>query len=50
LVLGSEGDGVSNLLLKRSDYVVKIPMSGHVNSLNVSVAAGIIIAHINATR
>ncbi|NMV82590.1 MAG: 23S rRNA (guanosine(2251)-2'-O)-methyltransferase RlmB [Erysipelotrichia bacterium] len=50
LVLGSEGDGVSNLLLKRSDYVVKIPMSGHVNSLNVSVAAGILIAHINATK
>lgn len=50
LVLGSEGDGVSNLLLKRSDYVVKIPMSGHVNSLNVSVAAGIIIAHIDAAR
>ncbi|MFA7378065.1 MAG: 23S rRNA (guanosine(2251)-2'-O)-methyltransferase RlmB [Bacilli bacterium] len=50
LVLGSEGNGVSNLLLKRSDYVVKIPMSGHVNSLNVSVAAGILIAHINATK
>ena len=50
LILGSEGEGVSELLLKRSDYIVKIPMFGHVNSLNVSVAAGILIASIIAKR
>jgi 23S rRNA (guanosine2251-2'-O)-methyltransferase len=50
LILGSEGEGVSRLLVQRSDYVVKIPMFGHVNSLNVSVAAGILIANIIAKR
>jgi len=50
LILGSEGQGVSELLLRRSDYVVKIPMFGHVNSLNVSVAAGILISSIIAKR
>lgn len=50
LIMGSEGEGVSPLLVKRSDYVVKIPMLGHVNSLNVSVAAGILIANIIAKR
>jgi 23S rRNA (guanosine2251-2'-O)-methyltransferase len=50
LILGSEGEGVSGLLVKRSDYIIKIPMLGHVNSLNVSVAAGILIASIIAKR
>ncbi len=46
LVIGSEGKGVSRLVLKNSDYVVKIPMYGRVNSLNASVAAGILLARI----
>ena len=46
LVIGSEGQGVSSLVLKNSDYVVKIPQFGHVNSLNASVAAGILLAKI----
>ena len=46
LVIGSEGKGVSSLVLKNSDYVVKIPMYGQVNSLNASVAAGIMLAKI----
>ncbi len=46
LVVGSEGKGVSPLVLKNSDYIVKIPMYGHVNSLNASVAAGIFLAKI----
>ena len=46
LIVGSEGEGVSPLLLKRSDFVVKIPMSGHVNSLNASVATGILLSYI----
>jgi len=46
LVMGSEGEGISNLVLKNSDFVMKIPMTGHVNSLNVSVATGIILSRI----
>lgn len=46
LVIGSEGEGVSKLVLKNSDYIVKIPQSGHVNSLNASVAAGILLSRI----
>ncbi len=46
LVIGSEGFGVSRLVIENSDYVVKIPMEGHVNSLNASVASGIILARI----
>lgn len=46
LVVGSEGQGVSQLVLKNSDYIVKIPQSGHVNSLNASVAAGILLSRI----
>ena len=46
LVIGNEGDGVSQLVLKNSDYVVKIPMYGKVNSLNASVATGILLARI----
>ena len=46
LVIGNEGDGVSNLVLKNSDYVVKIPMYGKVNSLNASVATGVLLSRI----
>ena len=46
LVIGNEGDGISPLVLKNSDFVVKIPMYGKVNSLNASVAAGIFLAKI----
>ena len=40
LVIGSEGDGVSALTLKKCDRVVSLPMKGHIDSLNASVAAG----------
>lgn len=43
LIFGSEGDGVSQLLKNRSDFIVSIPMYGKVNSLNVSTAAAVII-------
>lgn len=46
LVIGSEGKGVSPLIVKNSDYVIKIPQYGHVNSLNASVATGILLARI----
>lgn len=50
LIVGSEGFGVSKLLLKNSDYVVKIPMVGHVNSLNASVACAVFLSQIYAKR
>jgi len=50
LIIGSEGFGISPLLLKRSDFVVKIPMFGHVNSLNASVATGILLSEICRSR
>lgn len=43
LVIGNEGNGISRLVAETSDVIVSIPMSGHVNSLNASVAAGILI-------
>ena len=42
-VLGNEGIGIRSLVKKNCDILVKIPMSGKVNSLNVSVAASIIM-------
>lgn len=46
LIIGSEGQGISNSLLKKSDYVVSIPMSSRVESFNASVACGIIASDI----
>ena len=43
IVIGSEGNGVSRLVKENSDFVASIPMKGKVNSLNASVAAGIVI-------
>lgn len=46
LIIGSEGEGVSNNILKKSDYVVAIPMSEKIESFNASVACGIIANNI----
>jgi len=43
IIMGSEENGISNEYLKRSDMQVKIPMAGKIASLNVSVAAGIVL-------
>lgn len=43
LIIGSEGFGISRLIKESCDYVVSIPMNGKINSLNASVAAGIMI-------
>lgn len=43
IIMGSEEDGISGEYLKRSDHKVKIPMLGVIESLNVSVAAGVIL-------
>ena len=42
LVIGSEGDGVSALVKKNCDMVASIPMKGDIDSLNASVAAGVL--------
>lgn len=46
LILGSEEDGVSGEYINRSDEVIKIPLQGEISSLNVSVAAGIILFEV----
>jgi 23S rRNA (guanosine2251-2'-O)-methyltransferase len=43
LILGSEDKGISRELLALADNHIKIPMTGHIGSLNVSVAAGILL-------
>lgn len=43
LVMGSEGDGMNRLVKETCDRIVSIPMHGHIDSLNVSVAAGILM-------
>ena len=50
LVIGSVGKGISRLVLKECDYVVKLPMFGHVNSLNASVATAVMLYKIIETR
>ena len=42
-VLGSEGSGISRLLRERCDAIVSIPSAGRIDSLNVSVAAGVLL-------
>lgn len=44
-VFGSEGEGVSRIIKENSDVILSIPMRGHVNSLNVSSAAAVILFH-----
>ena len=46
LIMGSEQDGVDSQLIKASDVNFKIPMTGSIASLNVSVACGIAIHHL----
>lgn len=50
IILGSEEDGVSDNLIKISDHLVRIPMLGTIESLNVSVSAGIILSEVQRQR
>ncbi|MDE5546166.1 MAG: 23S rRNA (guanosine(2251)-2'-O)-methyltransferase RlmB [Anaeroplasmataceae bacterium] len=43
VIIGSEGFGMSKTLVKQTDYLLSIPMVGHVNSLNASVSTGIVL-------
>jgi len=46
LLLGSEEDGITPMLLREVDHLVKIPMYGNIGSLNVSVSAGIALYEV----
>lgn len=50
LVMGSEGSGLRRLTAETCDYLISIPMSGQVESLNVSVATGVCLYEINRQR
>jgi 23S rRNA (guanosine2251-2'-O)-methyltransferase len=50
VVVGSEGKGLSRLVRQTCDEVVSIPMAGHTESLNASVAAGVVLAEIARQR
>ncbi len=50
LVIGSEGKGVGRLVKEKCDVVLSMPMKGKINSLNASVAAGILMYEISKQR
>ena len=50
VVIGSEGKGMRRTVREKCDYLVSLPMRGRVNSLNVSVAAGIILFEVLRQR
>ena len=50
LVVGSEGSGVSRLVKEKCDFTVSLPRAGKINSLNASVAAGVILYEIARQR
>jgi len=50
LIIGSEGNGIGRLIKEKSDFVVTVPLKGKINSLNASVAAGILCFEIARQR
>jgi 23S rRNA (guanosine2251-2'-O)-methyltransferase len=50
LVMGSEGAGLSRLLRERCDCLLGIPSYGRIDSLNVSVAAGVLLYEVRRQR
>ena len=46
LVIGSEEDGISRLVADKCDFSVSLPMKGQIDSLNASVAAGIMMYRV----
>lgn len=50
LVIGNEGSGVSRLVKEKCDYIASIPMRGDIDSLNASVAAGVLAFEIVRQR
>lgn len=50
IVIGSEGEGISRLVAESCDKLVSLPMKGHIDSLNASVAAGILLYAMMGAR
>lgn len=50
LVIGNEGKGMGTLITKKCDMVLSLPMLGKINSLNASVAAGILMYEVVRSR
>lgn len=50
LVIGNEGKGISRLVREKCDTIVSLPLKGKINSLNASVAAGILMYKISSGR
>ena len=50
LVIGSEGRGISRLVKEKCDFIVSMPMKGRINSLNASVAAGVLMYEVARQR
>ncbi|MEG1846744.1 MAG: 23S rRNA (guanosine(2251)-2'-O)-methyltransferase RlmB, partial [Oscillospiraceae bacterium] len=50
LVVGGEGNGLGRLIKEKCDFVLSLPMKGQINSLNASVAAGILMYEISSKR
>ncbi|MEG1457534.1 MAG: 23S rRNA (guanosine(2251)-2'-O)-methyltransferase RlmB [Bacilli bacterium] len=50
LVIGSEGKGLKNIIREECDFIASLPLNGQINSLNASVAAGIMIYEVLKTK
>lgn len=50
LVIGSEGKGISKLVKSKCDFILSLPMMGKINSLNASVAAGVLMYEVRRQR
>ena len=50
MVIGNEGNGVSRLVKEKCDFIASIPMKGDIDSLNASVAAGVLAWEIVRQR
>ena len=50
LVIGSEGDGMSRIIREKCDFIVSLKMKGQINSLNASVAGGILMYEFSNQR
>jgi len=50
LIVGSEGKGISQLVLKNSDFITKIPISGPITSLNAAISCAIFLAQITSYK
>lgn len=50
LVVGNEGKGMGRLVREKCDFILSLPMSGNIQSLNASVAAGIVMYEVNRQR